>query len=162
MEVQYSISETDYVKCVKLAATPTRKQMVLLGAGGIGLLMLGVFGPDSVKVVAFPALICGVIGFFTVLYLITPNQAKSHYRKFGSIHTPLFLDILEGGFSIRTEYGHNEVQWEKLLKWREDDTCVIAYFAPKKFYMFPKRIADSGFDMEGFRKSLRENIGTPV
>lgn len=162
MEIQYNITEADYVKSVKLSAMATQKQLNWLVAGGLGLLLLAVFGPNSLKVMGYSGVICGVLGYLIVLHLFSPMQAKRNYRNYKSIHLPLYFDVVDGGFTIRTENGQNNVKWEDVLKWREDKNYVLIYFAPKMFYMIPKRIAESGFDMEGFRKVLRDKLGGPI
>ncbi len=162
MEIQYHISEADYVNSVKLAAVATRKQLIWLGAGGFGLLLLGVLGPDGMKGIGYSGLVCGILGYFISLYLYAPWQAKRHYRNYKTIHRPLNIELVEGGFSIRTENSQNNVKWENLLKWREDSNYVLVYFAPKMFYMVPKRITELGFELEEFRQLLRDKLGAPI
>lgn len=161
MEIQYAISEADYVSSVKLAAVASRRQLVWLGAGGIGLLLLAVFGTESLKPIGYSGLFFGVLGYFVSLYLISPWQTKRHYRNYKSIQKPIKIELVDGGFTITAENGQGNAKWENLLKWRENSKYILVYLAPKLFYMIPKRIEEAGFDMEAFRKNLREKLGDP-
>ncbi len=162
MEVEYNISEADYVASVKLAATLTRKQIYWLAGGGALLLLAGLFGPDQWKIMSNSGLVCGIVGYLVVLHLFLPLQAKRHYRSYKSIHIPLFITLSDVGFTIRTDHGQNELKWGKLLKWRESSNHILVYFAPKMFYMIPKRLAAAGFDLEQFRKELHAHLGKPL
>jgi preprotein translocase subunit Sss1 len=162
MSVEFTITEADYLRSMKLAATATRRQLVIAGACGAGLLLLGLLGPESTRTVAYAGLICGIIGYLVVLYLFTPLQARRHYRSYRSVHLPLRLSLTEEGFTLATEHGENRVAWERLKHWREDRQTILVYFAPGKFYPLPTRIADAGFDLEEFRTLLRRHLGEPV
>ena len=162
MEIQYTISENDYVKSNKLASVATKKQLIWLGAAGFGLLLLGVFGQGSLKGMGYFGLACGILGYFITLHLVTPWQAKRFYRNYKSIQAPLKIAMVDGGFTISAENGQSNVKWENLLKWREDKNYILIFFAPKLFYLIPKRIAKLGFDTEGLKRLLRENLGDPI
>lgn len=162
MEIQYTISEADYVNSIKLAAMASRKQLVLLSAGGLGLVLLSVFGTDSLKPIGYCGLFFGMLGYFITLYLISPWQAKRHYRNYKSIQKPIKIELVDGGFTITADNGQGNAKWDNLLKWREGKEYILVYLAPKLFYMIPKRIEELGFDMEGFRRLLREKLGDPI
>lgn len=162
MEIQYTISEADYVNSIKLAAVASRKQLVWLSVGAFGLLFLGILGTDSLKPMGYCGLIFGFLGYFITLYIVSPWQAKRHYRKYKSIQKPVSIELVDGGFTITSDSGQGNAKWENLLKWRENNKYVLVYLAPKIFYMIPKRIEESGFDMELLRLLLREKLGDPI
>ena len=162
MEIQYTITETDYVQSAKLDTVPSRNKSIAYGTAGFLLLLLAVLGPDNWKGICYSVLICGVLGYFLFLYLFTPMQAKNRYRGYTSDHTPITFAAVESGCTLTTGHGQKSVPWESLLKWREDKNCVLVYFAPDMYYPIPKRLAESGFDLEGFRTLLRNKLGTPV
>jgi len=159
MEVEYNISEDDYVKSAKLGAAATRKQFVWLGIIGFALLVLGLFGPDSMKIIGYLGFVGGILGYFVTVNLICPWQAKKNYRNYKTIQQRLKLELTEGGFTIRAESGLSDVKWEHLLKWRENKDIILVFFAPKMYYLVPKRVSDAGFDVEVFRHLLREKLG---
>jgi YcxB-like protein len=162
MEIQYNITETDYVKSAKLCAEATRKQLILLTVVGLVLLLIGIFGPSSLKGMGYGGFFGGILGYLIMIHIITPWNAKRNYKKYKSIQEPLKISLIEGGFTITAANGHSNVKWENLLKWREDISYILVFFAPKMFYLVPKRIADSGFDMECFTQALRDKLGNPV
>ena len=162
MDIQYNITEKDYIESVKLAAVATKKQFQLLGIVGFGLLLLALFGPQGFKGIGYIALIGGVVGYLLTLHVISPWQAKISYRSYKIIQDTIKLTIEEEGYTLESINGTNEMKWGDLLKWREDEHVVLVYYTPKIFHMVPKRVADLGFDMERFRNLLQEKLGDPV
>ena len=162
MEIQYTITEADFVKGAKLCAAATKKQLILLSVVGLGFLLIGIFGPRSLKGMGFGGFFGGIIGYFIVLHIITPWNAKRNYKKYKSIQEPLKISLIEEGFAITASNGHCNVKWVNLLKWREDINYILVFFAPKMFYLVPKRIADSGFDIVRFEQTLRDKLGNPI
>lgn len=160
-EFQYEITKDDYVKCMKLAAAASKKQWLWLAIGGFVLLLLGLFGPRGLNDVGYFGLIGGAIGYLFTLHIFTPWQAKMDYRKYKSIQHPMAISLADGGYNIKAENGQSNVKWENLLKWREDNNFILVYLAPRLFHVIPKSIVDSGFDLEGFRKLLQDNLGIP-
>ena len=162
MDIQYKITEKDYIESVKLAAVATRKQFQLLGIVGFGLLLLALFGPKGLKGIGYIGLIGGVVGYLATLYVISPWQAKISYKNYKIIQDTITLTLEEDGYTMKSINGTNEMKWENLLKWRENENIVLVYYTPKIFHAVPKRLADLGFDIEHFRNLLQENLGAPV
>jgi hypothetical protein len=159
METEYSINEDDCVKSAKLGATATRKQLVRFGYVGFGLLLLGVFGPGSMKGVGYFGIAGTILGYLLTVHVICPWQARKNFRNYKGIQKPLKLRLIQNGFTIKTQNGVSNAKWENLLKWRESKDIILVYFAPKMYYLIPKRISDKGFDIESFRQLLREKLG---
>jgi len=162
MDIQYNITERDYIKSAKLAAVATRKQFHWLGIVGFGLLLFALFGPKDIKGFGYIGLIGGVVGYLASLHVISPWQAKISYRNYKIIQDTIKLTLEEDGYTMESINGTNEMKWENLLKWREDENIILVYYTPKIFHTVPKRLADLGFDMEHFRNLLQENLGAPV
>ena len=162
MEVEYNITEKDSVKSAKLHAAATRKQFVWLGLTGLGLLLFAVFGPDRIKNIGYFGLIGGILGYFITIHVICPWQAKRNYRGYKTIQQPMKLEFTDDGFIIMTQNGIVNVKWDHLIKWRENDEMILVFFAPKMYYLVPKRISDRGFDIESFRQLLQEKLGSPI
>lgn len=162
MDIQYNITKKDYIESVKLAAVATRKQFLWIGIVGFGLLLLALFGPKGIKGIGYIGLIGGVAGYLATLHVISPWQAKISYRSYKIIQDTITLTLEEDGYTMETINGTNEMKWENLLKWREDENIVLVYYTPKIFHTVPKRIADLGFDIEHFINLLQEKLGDPV
>lgn len=162
MEVEYNITEEDFVKSAKLGAAATKKQFVWLGFVGLGLILLGVSGPSGMKGLGYFGLIGGILGYFVTIHLICPWQARKNYRNYKAIQQPLKLELTADGFIIKAENGISAIKWHHLLKWRENGDIIIVYFAPKLYYLVPKRISDTGFDIGSFRQLLQEKLGSPI
>ena len=58
--------------------------------------------------------------------------------------------------------GKSDVKWDYLLKWRENRDIIIAYLAPRLYYLIPERVSEMGFDIVNFKQLLREKLGPPV
>lgn len=114
------------------------------------------------KAIGYLGLIGGTLGYFVTIHLICPWQARKNYRNYKAIQRPLKLELTGDGFTIKAENGTSAVKWDLLLKWRENRDVIIVYFAPKLYYLIPKRISDVGFDIEIFRQSLQEKLGSPI
>ncbi len=160
-EFQYKITEDDYVKCMMLAASSSKKQLLQLSIGGIVCLLLGLFGPRGLNGIGYAALIAGAFGYFFALYIFTPYNAKKSYRKYKAIQNPMTISFSDDGYNIRAENGQSNAKWDLLLKWRENNNFILVYLAPKLFHLIPKRLAESGFDVDGFRKFLQVKLGAP-
>ena len=162
MDIQYNITEKDYINSIKLSAVATKKQFRWLGIGGFVLLLFALFGPESIKGIGYFGLIGGVVGYLLTLHVISPWQAKLSYRAYKIIQDTITLTLEEDGYTLETVNGTHEMKWEDLLRWREDENIVLVYFGPKMFHTMPKRIAGLGFDLERFRNLLQEKLGAPV
>ena len=162
MDIQYNITKKDYIESVKLAAVATKKQFLWLCIVGLGLLFFALFGPKGIKGIGYLGLIGGVAGYFATLHVISPWQAKISYKNYKIIQDTITLTLEEDGYTMESINGTNEMKWENLLKWREDEKIVLVYYTPKIFHTVPKRLADLGFDIEHFRNLLQENLGAPV
>jgi hypothetical protein len=152
----------DYVNSNRLAAVATKKQLLWLTAGGVLLFLLGLFGEGSIRGAGIFGLICGILGYILTLYVITPWNAKRHYRNYKSIQEPLKIEMVDSGFKITADSGQSNVKWGNLLRWRKNGKYILIYFAPKIYYLIPKRLEESGLDIKNLKKSLQEKLGNPI
>jgi hypothetical protein len=162
MATEFTITESDYVNGAILSGRASRTQSTWLLAGAAVLLAVAIFDPVHLRPTGIWVLLCGIFGYYGTLHLVTPWQARKAYRNYQSIHGALLIDIRPEGFWVATKTGENLAKWESLLKWRENHDYLLAYIAPKLFYIVPKRIAGAGFDVEELRRLLREKLGNPV
>ncbi|HJV36627.1 YcxB family protein [Geomonas sp.] len=162
MATEFTITESDYVNAAVLAGRASRKQSTWLLVAAAVLLAVAVLDPLHLRPTGLCGLLCGIFGYYGALHVITPWQARKAYRNYKAMHGGLLIDIKPEGFWVATKTGENLAQWQSLLKWRENHEYLLAYIAPKLFYIVPKRIAGAGFDVEELRRVLRSKVGNPV
>ena len=158
MIATFRISEDDYAYAMKLFARPTPLRWALLAAIGV-LLLLGVLiGGRNVWLAA----VGGMVGMAIVLLatrLLTPAMARRHYRKYKAMHAEFQAELLDNGLRLMSPHGDGIVVWENVLKWRQNDRFVLIYPMPKIFYVVPKSVADTGFELSALIEALQSKVG---
>lgn len=102
MEIEYTITEHDYVRALKLAGVATKKQMIWLSLLGLLLLLFVLFGENSLRFMGIFGISFGIIGYFLTLYVISPLIAKRHYRRYKLLHQPLRFTLIDSGYIVKT------------------------------------------------------------
>jgi uncharacterized membrane protein len=166
MKVTYRISEDDYAKARWL-----HEKFAWLRVGIIYLLAsvaLSVWCfdyawhdlPDDVigddLLGAFGG--CLVAGLI-LRYIIFLTSARKYYRKCKAIYKEFSTELFDGGVRIAAPYGDAKLVWEIIMKWRQDKNYILIYLTPSVFYILPKSIAASGFDVPMLIRQLAEHVG---
>jgi hypothetical protein len=160
VEIEYRISEDDYVGAVKLAAVATKRQLLWLSLLGIILLLFAIFGERSLKFMGIFGIAGGIIGYFLTVYIISPWKAKQQYRNYKLLHQDLSIAFTDTGYIMKAPNGENTVKWSDLLRWRENKEYILIYFAPKLFHLIPKRLSDKGLDINKIEHDLHSQLGS--
>ena len=160
MDIEYTITEYDYVRALKLAAVATRKQLLWLSLLGLFLLLLALFGNHSVRFAGIFGISFGIIGYFLTLYVVSPLMARRQYRKYKLLHQPFRFVLTDSGYIVKNESGELNVKWSDLLRWRANDEFILLYFAPKLFHLVPKKIAEKEIDISEIEQKLAAQIGS--
>ncbi len=161
-EIEYSVTEEDYVRAACLGAKATKKQLINFGGIALMLVLLVLFGPDKWKIFGLFSLIGGAVGYCAALFLVTPWTARKNYRKLNFGERPLKLRFTGEGFSVESAGKRAQTKWRDLPRWRENKDIILLYLAPRMYYLIPKRVAEAGLDIEGIGRALRENVGPAV
>jgi hypothetical protein len=69
------------------------------------------------------------------------------------------VELTETGINLSTADGTINLQWSKILQWRQNDRFVLIYPMPILFYLVPKSIAREGFDIALLVQRLAEHVG---
>lgn len=161
-EVEYRITEDDYVKAASLGARATKRQLVNFGGAALMLALVIVFGPAKWKIIGLFGLIGGAVGYCAALFLVTPWNARKNYRKLNFGQHPLKLRFTGEEFAVESEGKAAQAKWEELPRWRENNDIILLYLAPRMYYLIPKRVARAGLDVEQIGRLLREKVGPPI
>ena len=159
MKATYRITESDYVNAMKLCANYSPRLLVILSIIILSLLLLLVFGPPFVKIIAISGLVGGFCGFTIQRYIYIPIISRRHYRKYKLIHEEFMIELLDDGIQSSSPNGNGKITWDKMLKWRHNEKYILVYPMPRLFYVVPKSIELSGFDVPLLISRLTQHVG---
>jgi hypothetical protein len=163
MEVEYEISEAEYCKAYKLSAKITKNGKLFYG--GFAVVVIAIFIVSTSHLVRSTT-VGAFVGYTLVdlvcRFIYTPWQVKRQYRSYKSFKDQAYLKLEMDGITFKGVDFQGLVPWRNIIHWSHDDELVLLYVALGLYYVIPKRIASSGFDLESFISKLKENIGDPV
>lgn len=159
METEYAISEDDYLRAMRLFARITPK-IALFYAGGIVILLLAAaFGSPVIRGGAIGGLIVAIFIVVVERLLLGPILARRQYRKYKAIQEPVRVRLMDDGVQFSNADGSGVIRWDKIHKWRQDGAYLLIYLMPRMYYIIPKSVRDSGFELDRLIASLRANVG---
>lgn len=159
MKAEYTISEDDYVRAMKLFSRFTPKGGLILGLIFLVLILAAAFAPQPVKSGAIGGLIGGGVTLVLVRYLLSPILARRHYRKYKSIQLPINIELKDEGIEFSSADGGGVVRWQTIFKWRHDEHYLLVYPMPRLYYIIPRTIATAGFDLPALLHALEIKVG---
>ena len=161
MEATFTISERDYERAMMLFYRPTPKATAIYAIHAAVFVLLAIFAPPNLDRIAALALIGGVAGGLLFHFVVYPFFAKRHYRKYKLIQEPFTIQLKDDGVLIQSDDNRGLIKWEHMHKWRQNDRYVLIYPMPKLFYIVPKTVGETGFDIAVLVEALRTNVGKP-
>ncbi len=158
--VEFQISQIEYVAASKLHARLSSK-MKLFFIVVFTLLGLASFYTNDISLrgIAQGGFVGGLIALIPLRLFLVPFIARSQYRSYKAIQEPVSLTFQENGLFFKTENAQALVKWDSLIYWKESEQLLIAYLAPRLYYIIPCHIEKEGFPLEKLRKTLEENLG---
>jgi len=159
MEAEYTISENDYLRAMKLYAKITPKVAASYILAVAVLAIVALFGPMAVKAGVAGGLIGGAFVIVVGRFFIGPFITRRNYRKYKAIHEPIHVQLKEEGVAFSTVDASGVVRWEKIFKWRQNEHFLLIYPMPRLFHIIPKSIANSGFDLSSLINILESKVG---
>jgi hypothetical protein len=164
MQIEYEISEQDFLEAQKLAikkhpSRTTRLIFRILPFWGL-FLFLGVAWPVFQRGFTWNT---GMIlpSSFAVLALASPllmqRARRNMYRKTLSLHGQRSVTVDQTGLKFSGSGYSSELEWEFFPKWAEDDKTFVLYQSNRTFNVIPKR-ALSQQEISGLREAFTRNI----
>ncbi len=162
MNIEYTISEKDYVNGLMLSTKTFYKKVFIL--------YIVVFSAIVTFIVGFQNLLdligAWYIGFVIVIaisfmfrFLFLPILFKKQYKNYTAIRKATLLSISDIGYNYKSSSGESNIKWCDLVRWKENDSSILIYFAPNLCHIVPKRLERDGFDIPYLCLLLKSNIG---
>lgn len=159
MNTIYRISEDDYLKANKLFARLTSRQLIVYSLIVLIILGFAVFGFGVIKQAAIIGLCVGFMIYLVGNYIVSPILGRSHYRKYKAIQDEFEIDLFDDGVFIGSASGSGKVVWSNIYKWRQDENYILIFLMPRLYYIIPKSINASGFNISLLVKQLNHHVG---
>ena len=167
IKIQGQYELADYKKAHKLHAYRGR----LYSWGNyyvIGLLIFGTVGGSLLaianvlpwSIVFYPALILGI--YVLVQFVIVPQQLKRVFNQQKDFTAPFEIELSDGEFSLKNQFGTSHLPWNAFVKWKEDKEILLLYRSDIMFNLLPKRLLSNEGEFEYVREKLRQNNVPPV
>lgn len=112
MNCSYKLAESEVVKAMQLHGRGENKTLVTLSIVGISLVLLGAF--TAYKAIGFGGTIGSLIGYFTVLYLLIPFNAKKQYKQHRALRNGISITLSEKGINFKSESRESKLQWHDI------------------------------------------------
>jgi hypothetical protein len=154
MSCSYKLTEPEVVNAMQLNGRGSNKTLVALVIVGVALVLVGIF--SEFKALGFGGAVGGLIGYFAVLFLLIPFNAKKQYRQHRALRNEITMLLLEQGISFKSESGESKLQWSDIHKWRYGKGIYLLYITSNMFHMVPSRVLSNESE---FSKLLGEHIG---
>jgi len=155
MNCSYKLTEPEVIRAMQLHGRGTNKTLVALSIVGVALVFLGAF--TDYKAIGFGGVIGGFIGYFAVLYLLIPFNAKRQYKQHRALRNEISIALAGQGINIKSESGESRLQWNDIHKWKNGNGIYLLYITSNMFHMVPSRALSSKNELS---KLLTENVGT--
>ena len=159
MSTKYRISENDYVNASKLFGRLTSRQIKFCLPGLLILLGTAIFGTEEIRQIAIITICVAIVFYFAGNYVISPILGRSYYRKYKAIQDEFEIDLFDDGVFIGSSSGSGKVLWNTINKWRENDNYILIFPMPRLYYIIPKSLHASGFDVSLLVKQLTHHVG---
>ena len=141
MSCSYKLTESEVVKAMQLHGRGTNKTLVVLSIVGFALILLGAF--TDYKAIGFGGAVGGFIGYFAVLYLLIPFNAKRQYKQHRALKNEIHMALSEQGINFKSESGESKLQWSDIHKWKNGKGIYLLYITSNMFHMVPSRALSS-------------------
>ncbi|QSX32473.1 YcxB family protein [Shewanella avicenniae] len=148
------MTESEVVNAMKLNGRGSNKTLVALVIVGLVLALVGTFTEH--KALGFGGAVGGLIGYFSVLFLLIPFNAKKQFRQNRALRAEITMLLLEQGINFKSESGESNLQWSDIHKWKYGKGIYLLYITSNMFHMVPSRALSNEAE---FSKLLGEYIG---
>ncbi|MDH0897154.1 MULTISPECIES: YcxB family protein [unclassified Pseudomonas] len=137
MKFCYTLDEKEVVKAMQLHGKGTRKVLAALIALGLAIIAAGAVAGHVY--LALAAVACGALGYFAVLYLTIPFNARKQFRENRAIRNEIAVDATQDGVSFKSDSGESRLQWSDIHRWKGGNGIYLLYVTSHMFHIVPAR-----------------------
>ena len=154
MTCSYKLTESEVVNAMKLNGRGSNKTLVALIIIGLMLVLVGTF--TEYKGLGFGGAVGGLIGYFSVMFVLIPFNAKKQYREHRALRTEITMLLLEQGIHFKNDSGESKLQWSDIRKWKYGKGIYLLYITSNIFHTVPSRALSNENE---FSNLLGERVG---
>ena len=154
MNSSYKLTEAEVVNAMQLNGKGSIITLIALAIAGVALFLIGIF--TEYKIIAFGGAVGGVVGYFSVLLILIPFNAKRQYRQNRALRNEITVLLSEHGVHFKSESGESKLHWPDIHKWRYAKGIYLLYITSNMFHMVPSRALSNENELG---KLLGEHIG---
>ncbi|MGR5150085.1 YcxB family protein [Photobacterium alginatilyticum] len=157
MEVEYTITENEYVKANKLYTKPTKAILIFYAIASIFLIVVALMSDSFiVRLSVAGGMVGGFIGQAVVRHFYAPWVTRKQYRSYQAAQEPVTLQMQADSLHFKSKLGESTIEWKRINKWRENSEFLLIYQAPNVYHILPKRISS---EIVKIREALVEYVG---
>lgn len=159
LEIEFTVTEDEYVKAIKLHTKSSVKVRVICLMLGISAVFLYLYSAPNIFLFVAVGTCFGLIfGQEMTRRFIAPSQARSIYRSYKAMQEPIKLTLADNGIHLSAQSGESNLQWSRINAWRESDQLILVYEHDHLYHPIPKRIGEITITL---RRLLVQNVGQP-
>lgn len=157
MQSTFTITENEYVKANKLFTKPTNKILYFYMFSLVILITLFILS-DSLKykVIIISAIAGGFLGQFIIRHIYAPWQTKKQYKSYKAAQEPIKIKYSENGIEFKAVSGEATLEWNRIIKWRENNNFLLLYQAPGVYHIIPKHLGEIAIKIQ---EALNKHVG---
>lgn len=137
MKFSYTLDEKEVVKAMQLHGKGTRKVLAVLVTLGLAIIAAGTVAGHVYLSLA--AVACGALGYFAVLHLTIPFNARKQFRENRAIRNEIAADATQDGVSFKSDSGESRLQWSDIHRWKGGNGIYLLYVTSHMFHIVPAR-----------------------
>jgi len=137
MLCSYKLSESEVVKAMQLHGRGSNITLAVLVIIGFAFVLIALL--TKYKALGFVAVAGGIIGYFSVQFILTPIKAKKQYRQHRALRSEITMSLTENGINFASESGESRLQWSDIHRWKLGNGIYLLYITSNMFHIIPAR-----------------------
>ena len=166
-QMTYTLTEEQYIdaQALHLSFKPRWFKFLLWFAIVPGLVLLGTGLFHHNYGLAFAGMVYCLLPF---LFFFKPLMAwrlrlfaplfRRTFRRSPSLGQTSHVQVQDGVMHVQSDNGAGKLPWNFIIRWAEDEHCMLLYLQPRMFIILPKQ-ADSSSFLTEMREQLLAHVG---
>jgi hypothetical protein len=136
----------------------SHKTLIIYALAFVALVIVALLTDSpTLRIGAIGAIVGGILGDIVVRKIYAPYQTRKQYKSYKAAQEPTTVRSSEDGLYFTASIGDAKINWDRILKWREDSNFVLIYQAPQIYHIIPKRVGAFAIEVS---KLLSRNVGS--